>query len=224
MEEEFKALKEKILRLTNCIEYADETINFWQRFLDKEVAHCFLDEVFQHEIKNSGPDEAYIPRRMINSVLRLVTIAEVLEETKQGYDAIKVFLFVTCIENLWRLNKQKPEKKVLKFFCENINSNDKKYLEEHIEVTSYDDDLYSCKQYDTITKLAEVFYEIRNLAAHEGNYYGSYFCKDTPYIFTVEIKQSTMCINTELTLTQFSEIFVRACFNFIQKYINDCSI
>lgn len=117
---------------------------------------------------------------MINSVERLVSLADDMELIRPGKDGLKIFFIVSCIDTLYKVSASDIDanyKRVIDFFVNQICEEDKKLLSRHFWRSMADERCTKPKQrlYDEIDKSMETFarlvYHFRNLTVHEGEYW-----------------------------------------------------
>ncbi|OUS74851.1 hypothetical protein B1748_19915 [Paenibacillus sp. MY03] len=168
-----------------------ELMEFYAPFVsDKEELAAFITSALRLRSNN-------IPRRMLNSVHRLVTLADAMDEVRPGKDSLKIFYFVVCIETLYSLAgaEMLKYKIVIDFFNQFIEADDKRLILERFR-RSLGDERYRFKQlsHETETEykarinnsdrlstqitmeiFARIINEIRNCFAHEGNYWNFSF-------------------------------------------------
>lgn len=78
-------------------------------------------------------DSVFIPRRMLNTVERLVMAARDMEQIRRGKDVFKIVFLVTCVESLQNLigyGKSKRDQ-LFDFFENYVNDGDKEYIASH---------------------------------------------------------------------------------------------
>ena len=142
-------------------------------------------------------DDVFIPRRMLNSVERLVTVARDMDQIRREKDIFKIIFIVTCVETLQLLtgeysSNDSKAKMLFSFFDEYTSIEDKEYISERFKLS--DEDLISEEELindgeqttdeeqisdenlikeeeDPFRQFIGVINEYRNCAAHEGNYW-----------------------------------------------------
>lgn len=124
-------------------EYRDETIKFYKEyFATSKELYDFLTLVFQHDKFDK------VPRRMMNQIVRWVTLANDIETIRPKKDALKIVCIRTCIEALAKLKedcdnaggKERGSKDSDKktFFEHYLTDNDKQYIKNNFAVTMGD--------------------------------------------------------------------------------------
>ena len=172
-------------------------------------------------------DSDFIPRRMLNAVVRLIEAARDMDQIRRGKDAYKITFIVTCIETLQQLSGKNGFKKSLLFsFFEDYTSEDDKAF-----ITSnfvHDDEEGIQTDDDPFMQFVGVINEFRNCAMHEGEY-GS-FCFNNnntgyPMLFVLDMdvkeftkNKSEHCFRTMISYNAFEDIVVRNCIALIQHY------
>lgn len=184
----------KFVTVLNDEEFLPELLNFFSPYVsDKEELTAFITAVLKHRDNN-------IPRRMLNSIHRLVTLADEMEDVRPGKDSLKIFYFVVCIETLFHLrdgNVQNKAVAVINFFTSYIEPEDQqlildrfrrslgdekyrfKRLQHEIQ-ESYEERISTPDRMRTqidMEVFARVINEIRNCFAHEGEYWNFNFSK-----------------------------------------------
>lgn len=185
------------------------------------------------DIAESGSDicdSDFIPRRMINSVERLVSAARDMERIRRGKDIFKVIFLVTCVETLQNLigNHNTKVSQLFNFFENYTSDADKKYIASHF-ILDEDSDT---TQYDGFQCFVKAINEYRNCAAHEGDYWDYCFNNNNDgypllIILNIDLEKSSRnnkkehCFHTTISYKAFEEIFIRTCIHFIQAYISN---
>jgi hypothetical protein len=146
---------------------------------------------------------------MILTVHNILEIVDDIEKIRPGYDGLKIFFYVVCIESLIELSldgqKTSGAAMVIEFFENYILEKDKIYILEKVK-RSLADELYDpskkesetehqyeertaqnkiytngfCSEEINIEIFARMITEVRNVFAHQGIYYGFSF-PDTEY-------------------------------------------
>lgn len=171
-----------------------ELLDFYKPFVeDKEELSAFIASVLRLRGNN-------VPRRMLNSVHRLITLADAMEDIRPGKDSLKVFHFVVCIETLFHLRDGHVPNKapvVVDFFDNYLDTGDKQVILARFR-RSLGDERYALRRLNhesepdylnrmqspnrmntqiTIEAFARIINEIRNCFAHEGDYWNFNFAK-----------------------------------------------
>jgi len=172
-----------------------ELLNFYTPFVkDKVELAAFISSVLCLTNNN-------IPRRMLNSIHRLVTLADAMEQVRPGKDSLKIFFFVVCIETLYHLRDGDVANKtlaVIDFFDNFIEAADKQIILDRFQ-RSLGDERYRVSRLDhesaakyakrmrnlkrmstqiSMDIFARIVNEIRNCFAHEGDYWKFNFAKN----------------------------------------------
>lgn len=190
-----------------------------------------IDKASGNFINDEGTvihDADFIPRRMLNTVERLVTAARDMDQIRRGKDVFKVVFLVTCVETLQKLSGKSGSKKDLLFaFFENYTSeDDKRYISEHF---AHDDEDGFDKTEDSFKQFVGVLNEYRNCATHEGEYWDFCFNNNRngyPMLLVLDIdlekfssrNKKEHCFHISISYVEFEEVFVRTCIRFIEVY------
>ncbi len=162
---------------------------------DKEEIAAFITQVLRLR-------QNLIPRRMLNSIERLVTLADDTEIIRPGKHPLKIFYFVVCIETLYSLSGSNLSKlgMVKDFFNSYILEQDKQLIlngfrrdlsDNRFNVHRQPEETFV--QYEarlngptvdrtlntqvTMEIFARVINELRNCFAHEGDYWKFHFAE-----------------------------------------------
>ena len=232
--------KEKHLHLILFDEHLAELIDFYNPYFENRNSCIdFLYEILQYEpphapkFINDGiyyvdfdnkilPDEAFIPKRMLNAVQRFVSVCRELETSRPGDDPFKIIYYITCIESLQTLGgaNTKPKKHmVLDFFTSYISEEDHAFISNHFE--GIPNDLFAPSKSGPEV-MAEALYSIRNAAVHNGECWDSIFPTDGfRLIITVPEKKTKFkgYVNG-VCYEKFEKIFVRTSINFVRQYVH----
>lgn len=144
----------------------------------------------------------FIPRRMLNSIERLVTLADDTEIIRPGKHTLKIFYFVVCIETLYSLSGSNLSKlgMVKDFFNSYILEQDKQLILNGFRRDLSDNRFNVHRQPEetfveyearlngptidrtfntqvTMEVFASVINELRNCFAHEGDYWQFHFAE-----------------------------------------------
>lgn len=188
-------LYEQFLWVVSGEEILSELLAFYQEFLDdRSELERFLGQAVFYPNNN-------VPRRMVNTVERLVTLADDIEQVRKGKDGLKIFFLVVCIESLNVLaNPQTATSKVgmvIDFFENHICPEDKEFVLQMVtrsladqRFNVYKEDFESVEEYEirqtqkvdrsfttsiTIETFARIINEVRNIFAHQGSYWEFHF-------------------------------------------------
>lgn len=236
----------------------DALLNFFHQVFEKEPAPAlmYMAEVGQEGdrlfyILQNGErvsDTVFIPRRMVNTVERLVSAAHDMERIRPGKDIFKLIYLVTCVETLQKLSGSKSSKRkmFIAFFEENVDPRDKAFISEHFECFKDSEQLYEWvgsgqvkgeEEIDPFKQFLKMLHEYRNSAVHEGKYWDHCFPQDAEYpllcsldvdfrIFEALPKKERIIrhkvpygFRISFTYLTFEKIFIRTCIIFIQKYM-----
>lgn len=177
-------------------------------------------------------DAAFIPRRMVNAVQRMVQAARDMEQIRPGKDIFKIVYLVTCVETLQAFCNEDPERQESKremlflFFESYTAEEDKQYIGTNFQCLedSIDHTVTACFQ-----QFIGALNEYRNCAAHEGKYWEFCFTSDhdCPTIITLDIdlekyrrnQKMAHTFSTAITYQAFEAIFIRCCIRCIQQYV-----
>ncbi|MUG85712.1 hypothetical protein GNP92_05015 [Paenibacillus timonensis] len=169
-------------------------MEFYAPFVsDKDELAAFISSALR---LRSNP----VPRRMLNSAHRLITLADQMDEVRPGKDSLKIFYYVVCIESLYFLRNGDAENKTLTivdFFTNYIEEHDQQLImdrfhrnlaDEKYNVHQRPDETYDeylerlntsvDRTFNTRVSMdvfARVINEIRNCFAHEGDYWNFHF-------------------------------------------------
>lgn len=216
----------------------DSCLSFIHGALANEPAND--DTIYRELDKASGSfvndegaviyDSDFVPRRMLNTVVRLVTAARDMDQIRRGEDVFKLVFLVTCVETLQKLSGKSGSKKDLLFtFFENYtNEDDKRYISEHF---AHDDEDGFDKTEDSFKQFIGVLNEYRNCATHEGEYWDFCFNNNRngcPMLIVLDIdlenfsprNKKEHCFRTSISYMDFEAVFIRTCIRFIEAYIN----
>lgn len=173
-------------------------------------------------------DSVFIPRRMMNAVVRLVTAARDMEQIRRGKDIFKVVFLITCAETLQKLSGKAGYKKdlVFSFFEGYTSEDDKKYIAKHF---AHDDEEVIDQKEDSFKQFVGVLNEYRNCATHEGEYWDFCFANHQDgYSLLLPISidlenfssknKKSHCFCTSINYRDFESVFVRTCIRFIEQY------
>lgn len=200
----------------------DACLSFIYAILENEPLSC--------EFNTDVPDSVFIPRRMMNSCMRLVSAARDMEQIRRGKDVFKIVYLVTCAETLQKLAGSKDSKRdmLFDFFEQNTNAEDKNFIATHFQLK---DDLGENENPDSFIQFIGVINELRNCATHEGDFWEFYFnntCDKWPLQVSLELNLSTFSPNnktphtfcTTLSYREFEDVFIRTCISFIANFVS----
>lgn len=203
-----------------------EPIYTMEQAFERAAEHFDEDDYIDPE------DKYFIPRRMMNSVERLVSAARDMEQIRQGKDVFKIVFLVTCVETLQKLRGKDAGKwKMLSDFFENYTINeDKAYIRRHF--CHVPDWMYP--EEDNFSSFVSALNEYRNAAAHEGEYWEYCFMNsssETPLSLQINVhlsvdpknRKKVRIFETSLSYRDFEAIFIRTCISFINSYVHGMS-
>lgn len=246
--------------------YRKDTVEFYSTyFIDTSEMNKFFSDVFSNEEKLN-----YAPRRMMNRVRYLVSLANNIESISSESDALRIVFFQACIEGIHKLCKSTAKHN--QFFLNNCNEEDSQYITQHFDIFDiapcFEDgrfDSDASENYDnnmSLVLFAEILKETRNIVLHEGDFWSvqlfnskedcgllssiqtgkkhikneilnihlqycdeetrKYFEKTDTLVKLLNTNGELLySFDTTLDYQKFVAIFVRACINFITKYIHE---
>lgn len=190
-----------------------------------------LDKASGSFINDEGSviyDADFIPRRMLNTVERLVTAARDMDQIRRGKDVFKAVFLVTCVETLQKLSGKSGSKKDLlfAFFEDYTSEDDKRYISERF---THNDEEGLEKTEDAFRQFISALNEYRNCATHEGEYWDFCFNNNRngyPMLLVLDIdlenfsprNKKEHCFQTLISYNDFESVFVRTCIRFIEVY------
>lgn len=155
--------------------YRKDTVEFYSAYFDNaSEMNDFFSAVFGNEEKLN-----YAPRRMMNRVRYLVSLANNIENISSESDAIRIVFLQACIEGLHKLSKSNAKHN--QFFLNNCNEEDSQYIIKHFDIF----DIAPCLEnggldgdasenyYNNMSLVlfAEILKETRNIVLHEGDFW-----------------------------------------------------
>jgi hypothetical protein len=204
--------------------------SFFKEFIiDEHERDIFITEKLQFK-------DANIPRIMINSIERLVSLSDDIEIIRKGRESLKVFFLVVCIETLYSLSFQYQKEKmgknikmkkmeiIIDFFHRFIRQNDKEIIINNIEAFFPTNSTTSGIVDIDITRFALLINEVRNLFVHEGNYWDFSFCSDeTPLVNSLKtkIEKDGKAIDLGVVTSLRYSVFRKICVNGLIHFAND---
>lgn len=216
---------------SNCLQFIYDALSN-EPANDGLIYHEFEEESgnYASTKNNAIHDSAFIPRRMLNTVERLVMAGRDMEQIRSGKDIFKIVYIVTCVETLQKLRQQQGSKKQLlfSFFVDFTSDDDKQFIADNF--THNDDEIITEKE-DSFMQFVGMLNEYRNCATHEGEYWNFCFnnnANDYPILLSLNIdlekyspnNKKEHCFRTTISYRQFEAIFIRSCVNFIKNYIS----
>lgn len=217
-------------------EYYSQMSDFYRgNFESEEDMIAFFVKVF----KNDENDKT--PRRMMNQVQRLVSIANDMDKIRPGRDPLRIFFIKTCLEALCALSGMKKTA-FYESFPTYMSNQGKAYILENFSLTSFDDaymgHTYKASHELTLDDFFEIIKAVRDIVAHEGNYWEMQFFAqddDSTWLATLETDRKilkaykyqyqdkmirTYSFETTMQYDQFVHYFVEACIAYIVAYID----
>lgn len=220
-------------------EYYSEMADFYRRnFESEEDMIAFFVRVF----KNDENDKT--PRRMLNQVQHLISIANDMDKIRPGRDPLRIFFIKTCLEALCALsgmNNNKGKPVFYKKFIGFMSAEGKAYILENFSLTRFDD-VYMGHTYEashelTIDDFFEIVKVVRDIVAHEGNYWQMQFFAqddDSTWLASLETERKILkdyeyqyqdrmirnySFETTMQYEKFVHYFIEACVAYIVAYI-----
>ena len=169
-----------------CLRFLDSVFSCEPANLEIVFDPIINDMICVTKDRTAISDDVFIPRRMVNTVERLVLAARDMEKIRPGQDIFKIIFLITCAETLQILSgKDLPKiQSVFHFFESSTSKDDKSFIESHF---SCSDEIPSSGTH--FQYFIGVLNELRNGAAHEGDFWDTCFTKgsNSSLIFSVEI-------------------------------------
>lgn len=202
---------------TNLIE--SHRALFSDFFTEEEELNNFILEKLNYT-------QSLVPRRMLNTAQRLITLSDEIDIIRPGRRDLSIFFLVTCIESLYgfipdvRLQKQEM---TIHFFEYYSNQDDKKVIQENISISGINDEAFYKKEI-SMSEFALLLTSIRNNVTHEGVYWTFHFNEENYYGRTLNIVKAKLkkdegynqiTYEVGLTYRQFRNAYVRACISLI---------
>ncbi|AIQ37203.1 hypothetical protein R50345_22730 [Paenibacillus sp. FSL R5-0345] len=196
---------------------------------DKEEIAAFITQVLRLR-------QNFIPRRMLNSIERLVTLADDTEIIRPGKHSLKIFYFVVCIETLYSLvgSHLKKYEIIIDFFNSYIPEPDKQLILKGFRRNLSDDKFNVYRQpeetyeehvarlkgptvdstFNTLVTMeifARVINELRNCFAHEGDYWKFHFAESDHTVMNslivAENKEEFLQVKNGADPTHFRRVY-----------------
>lgn len=217
-------------------EYYSEMSDFYKgNFESEEDMIAFFVKVFKND------ESEKTPRRMMNQVQRLVSIANDIDKIRPGRDPLRIFFIKTCLEALCALSGTKKTT-FYESFPAHMSAEGRAYILDNFSLTGFDD-VYMGHTYEashnlTIDDFFEIIKAVRDIVAHEGNYWEMQFFAqddDSTWLATLETDRKilkaykyqyqdkmirTYSFETTMQYDQFVHYFVEACIAYIIAYID----
>lgn len=172
------------------IQYQKRMESFYRNFFgeDNEL-NKFFERVFRHDETDKTP------RRMMNNIQQLVSLADDIDIIRPQRDPLRIFFLRTCNETIYKLYNEgaavTDKKNIKDFFKEYLSEEGQNYIQEHFKFLEVDyhqqPDFQSRKYIDTkegysltIADFALLFFKTRGMVTHEGDYWSiQYFSRDS---------------------------------------------
>lgn len=217
-------------------EYYSQMSDFYRgNFESEEDMIAFFVNVFKNDENDKNP------RRMMNQVQHLVSIANDMDKIRPGRDPLRIFFIKTCLEALCALSGTKKTT-FYESFPAYMSAEGKAYILDNFSLTGFDD-MYMSHTYEashnlTIDDFFEIIKAVRDIVAHEGNYWEMQFFArddDSTWLATLETDRKilkaykylyqdkmirTYSFETTMQYDQFVHYFVEACIAYIVAYID----
>lgn len=218
-------------------------IEFYQQFFENDVElENFFENVFKFDQTNKTP------RRILNQIQQLISIADDIDKIRPGRDPLRIFFMRSCLEAIYKL-AGKTNKQAGIFFEEYLCEQGKEYIlssfklldmEPQVELTDEKIIQFERKRVFNfeLKHFAELFRSVRNNVAHEGNYYEMQFwARDNEYTWLSSC-ESDECVldsalwkkkefgvvsfhfETTMMYEKFRYYFVKGCIKFLNDYIH----
>jgi len=201
-----------------------------------ELHKSFFKSYFQNEeelerflLEKITCSKDDIPRRMINTVHRLVVLSDDMIKVRSGSRDLTIFFILTCIETLYTLVpdlKMKKQDIIIDFFEKYLCENDKEKIQTKISILVDDHDTPSLED-PSIEQFALLLIAVRNNLAHEGVYWKLHFEDESSedsmlHTFKSKLKKdggfSDITYEIGITYKEFRLACMRAFINFINDY------
>ncbi|MDJ0306632.1 hypothetical protein [Dehalobacter sp.] len=191
MEKEYEELVYRLDKEFGMREYLFDIVYFYKELIpNNKKLESFLVSIFKGE--KNGPNK---PRLMINNVMRLVSLADDIEQIRCGKDALKIFFLVVCIETLYTIAQIdiKKHKMVIDFFEKYVIEEDRIFILDNVKRSLADYKYQVIREKDeteqeynkrckeeldfsfnteiTVEIFAKILSEVRNTFTHEGDYW-----------------------------------------------------
>lgn len=222
-------------------EYYSQMSDFYKdNFDSEEDMISFFVKIFKNDENDKNP------RQMMNQVQQLVSIATDIDQIRPARDPLRMFFIKTCLEALCELsgmNNKKDKPIFYEIFPTFISTEGKQYILNNFLLMSFDD-IYMNHKYEehhelTIDDFFEIIKAVRDIVAHEGNYWEMQFfahnTTDTTWVVSLETNRKILksyqykCeenitreyhFETTMQYDRFIYYFIEACIGFIVNYID----
>ncbi|WP_018750860.1 hypothetical protein [Paenibacillus sanguinis] len=205
----------------------DDYVEFYSCFLgDEEQALCLIKRCY----KITEVDVR--PRRIVNNIARLITLADDQMKIRGGRYGIQIFFWMVCVEAIYNISKPLNPKKdkittIRKFFNESILREDQLFILDHI-TRSIVDYRWNYTKHLHMNIIANIFYFVRNDFVHEGSYSNFHFKSEdssTTIMNSIVLKEfkddvfEERIYDVNVTYSQMRDIIIRGCINFLNKHL-----
>lgn len=160
------------------------------------------------EVDEDGYKKDLIPRRMLFTVERLVSVARNMDNVRRDEDVFKIVYLVSCVETLQKLCGKKNSKKDIKrlmlfdFFANYTSADDMKIISGRFTRGSLE--LYQNE--DDFFQFVNALNEHRNFAVHQGEFHDVFFNNsDDGYPLAIPVE-----FDFERMHPKFKEILVKS--------------
>ncbi|PGB02045.1 hypothetical protein [Bacillus toyonensis] len=201
-----------------------------------EIHKSFFKNYFEDEgelerfvLEKIAYQKDNIPRRMINTVHRLVTLSEEMRVVRPGSRDLTIFFILTCIETLYNLvpdMKMKKQDIIIDFFEKYLCENDKCRIQKGISILLSDHNTPFFKEI-SIEQFSLMLTAVRNNLAHEGVYWVLHFREEDSDVKMLHNLNSKLKkdegyrdITYEIGITykEFKLACMKAFINFMNEY------
>lgn len=198
-------------------------------------------EFFVKVFRNDTTDKT--PRQMMNQIQQLVSIANDIDRIRPARDPLRMFFIKTCMEALCSLSKNKKEN-FYKEFPTFMSTEGKDYILSHFSLSHFDE-IYMGHPFQashelTIDDFFSIIKVVRDIVAHEGNYWEMQFfthsTDDATWLSSLETDKKilksykylcerklrrTYHFETTMQYERFRHYFLEACIGFLLAYISE---
>jgi len=168
-------------------EQTERLVNFLKKYTDTiEEANELVEAVYA---KTTLEDNGILI--MLNKIAR---VSDIIDDAKREYE-IKLFFIFSCIDSMYDSDFHGKKRKMFQDFFNNyIEEEEKQILIRKIKHSNKDERYNSEKNEEakeltlSIDEISDLFYEIRNKLAHEGDYnYFSFGSEEAPQLNVINI-------------------------------------
>ena len=189
--------------------------SFYKQWADKDF-HLLIHKALESKDRTT--------RLMLNSIKRLILLADDMEKIRPQMDGLKILQLVIGVETLFTLtgydeNKYKKYQLIPMFIEHCINEKDKEILN---NMLSRDDSHLS------IEVVSRLLSAIRNELVHEGNFWQFHFPTENSMLIALKFDESyeeykdksyyERVYSINITYIQFKNIIVKGYTEFIKKH------